>query len=164
MKCISYWSSIILLKVGPQEIMVYYQEYYFIHLCRIQVYLFFLSSSQSIRCCSASAECISGQYHFRQRDLQLCILAPTRDTGINATYYKFMKTMNTIIIILRFVNCIQRCLKVEGLHPKTKTLCGAHALERVRGNEITENPNRWAFWFCRWKGCFGKKHGARVGF
>ena len=32
------------------------------------------------------------------------------------------------------------------------------------GNEITENQKEWAFWFCRWKGCFGKKHGARMGF
>ena len=32
-----------------------------------------------------------------------------------------------------------------------------------RGNELTENPKGWAFWFCRWKGCFCKKEWSKGG-
>ena len=33
---------------------------------------------------------------------------------------------------------------------------------KAGGYEITENPKGWAFWFYRWKGCFGKKHISNV--
>ena len=48
---------------------------------------FFLSNPQSIKYCSASAEHIFVQYHYRLRGLQLCILAPTKDIGVSAAWY-----------------------------------------------------------------------------
>ena len=51
------------------------------------VRFFFLSNPQSIKYCSASAEYIFVQYHYRLRGLPLCILALTKDTGVSAAWY-----------------------------------------------------------------------------
>ena len=50
-------------------------------------FFFFLSNSQNIKYCSVSAEHIFVQYHYRLRGLQLCILVPTKDTGVSAAWY-----------------------------------------------------------------------------
>ena len=47
-------------------------------------FLLILVIQQSIKCCSASSERISAQYHCSNARSSVCILAPTKYTGVNA--------------------------------------------------------------------------------
>ena len=101
------------------------------------------------------------QYHYRLQDLQLCILAPTKDTGVNAAWYGASSHIHSLEKILDSLHTSQDVLS---LRPQTNTTCVTRYLPWfISGlQQIRWGPSWWTTLSCSEKNQHGSNKMSRT--